>query len=794
LDKVEMRKFFQINVSTSSWIVCSFVMLFSLVKSQELLLQQQNKVQKAAGNETDLRYNVAKFDWHHVQTPFTIALWILLASVAKVAFQLSQKLVSIFPDSSLLIILGVVVGMVLYFFRTDEKSFHMDSETFFLFLLPPIVFEAGYFMPNRAFFDNLGTILCYAVLGTIWNSLTIGLSLYAVSLTGLFCVSTPLLHVMLFASLISAVDPIAVLVVFEEIHINQILYIIVFGESLLNDAVSVVLYNIFKSYSQIGEGNIIALDIISGLVSFFVVGLGGVVIGFIWAVLISLITKWTSHVPILEPLFVFTMAYSAYLSAEMFHLSGILAIVFCGISMKQYVEGNVSEKSQTTVQYFLKMLSSSSETVIFMFLGLSTVSTYHQWDTAFIALTIFFCLVYRTIGVVLQTFFINKFRIEKLNTVDQFIMAYGGLRGAIAYGLVTALDEKLIPAKQIFVTTTIVVIFFTVFLQGMTIKPLVNFLKVKRQEKHDKTLHEQMTDRLLDHICSGIEDICGLRGHHSIRDKYEYYNTKYLKPLLMRDAPKTVNTEIVDLFTQINLKEAMDHWARFGNFPLPSDGSLSALIRNYSLQNATDFSNEQNADAKPVLDMNIFESQSNKMVEHQSNHHRTLHDKKHRHCYKDKTNAAATSSVQENKEITYDENLPVRSLRNIPSKPIISYKYGNDANHSKKRVAFYEKANNDSTDSLTGYFSCGRQGPKKGGITLTEKELPWKSSNNDMLPVVDETARDDNDDRIAAVATSKINQSINFNQVPRISPMPSVPARRWNLNSVEEETKTDERT
>ncbi|KRX97685.1 Sodium/hydrogen exchanger 3 [Trichinella pseudospiralis] len=471
-----MKKFFQINASTSSWIVCSFVMLFNLVKSQELLLQQ-NKLQKATGNETDLRYNVAKFDWHHVQTPFTIALWILLASVAKVAFQLSQKLVSIFPDSSLLIILGVVVGMVLYFFRTDERSFHMDSETFFLFLLPPIVFEAGYFMPNRAFFDNLGTILCYAVLGTIWNSLTIGLSLYAVSLTGLFCVSTPLLHVMLFASLISAVDPIAVLVVFEEIHINQILYIIVFGESLLNDAVSVVLYNIFKSYSQIGEGNIIALDIISGLVSFFVVGFGGVVIGFIWAVLISLITK----------------------------------IVFCGISMKQYVEGNISEKSQTTVQYFLKMLSSSSETVIFMFLGLSTVSTYHQWDTAFIALTIFFCLVYRTIGVVLQTFFINKFRIEKLNTVDQFIMAYGGLRGAIAYGLVTALDEKLIPAKQIFVTTTIVVIFFTVFLQGMTIKPLVNFLKVKRQEKRDKTLHEQMTDRLLDHICSGIEDICGLR-------------------------------------------------------------------------------------------------------------------------------------------------------------------------------------------------------------------------------------------------------------------------------------------
>ena len=63
--------------------------------------------------------------------------------------------------------------------------------------------------------------------------------------------------------------------------------------------------------------------------------------------------------------------------------------------MKQYVEGNGSQKSQTTVKYFLKMLSSSSETIIFMFLGLSTVSTSHHWDTAFVGLTVLFCLVYR---------------------------------------------------------------------------------------------------------------------------------------------------------------------------------------------------------------------------------------------------------------------------------------------------------------------------------------------------------------------------------------------------------------
>lgn len=70
----------------------------------------------------------------------------------------------------------------------------------------------------------------------------IGVSLWLVGITGLYGFETPILEVFLFSALISAVDPVAVLAVFEEIHVNEILYIVVFGESLLNDAVTVVSY------------------------------------------------------------------------------------------------------------------------------------------------------------------------------------------------------------------------------------------------------------------------------------------------------------------------------------------------------------------------------------------------------------------------------------------------------------------------------------------------------------------------------------------------------------------------
>uniref|UniRef100_A0A8C6WI79 Sodium/hydrogen exchanger n=1 Tax=Neogobius melanostomus TaxID=47308 RepID=A0A8C6WI79_9GOBI len=327
-------------------------------------------------------FPVLGLNYQHVQMPFEISLWVIFGSVMKLGFHMVPCLNSIVPESCLLIIVGLLFGG---FIRLAGKEVPpvMNADVFFLFLLPPIILDAGYFLPVRPFIANLGTILMFAVVGTLWNAFFIGGLLFAM------CELLPdyklrLLPCLLFGSIISAVDPVAVLAVFEEIHINELLHILVFGESLLNDAVTLVLYHLFEEFAVVGT--VTALDGFLGIIS-------------VYGILAAFTTRFTAHMRVIEPLFVFAFSYLAYLTAEICHLSGIMAIIACAVVMKPYVEANISQKSHTTIKYFLKMWSGVSETLIFIFLGVATVGGKNlAWNWIFMTATVFLCLIARFIG------------------------------------------------------------------------------------------------------------------------------------------------------------------------------------------------------------------------------------------------------------------------------------------------------------------------------------------------------------------------------------------------------------
>ena len=222
---------------------------------------------------------------------------------------------------------------------------------------------------------------------------------------------------------------------------NKLLHIIVFGESLFNDAVTVVLFNVLLEFANVplrgiishGQGEIDIMDatgcvigedevayqwydIAFTFLKFLIVNIGGVLIGVVFGYLTCFITRFTDHIRVLEPILIFTMAYFAYLAAELFMLSGIISMIAVAITMKHYVEANISHKSHSVVKYGIKMFAVVSETVISLFIGLYTANfdILTQWDIGLTLITLVGITVFRVSGIFAISSFVNLYRVKKI--------------------------------------------------------------------------------------------------------------------------------------------------------------------------------------------------------------------------------------------------------------------------------------------------------------------------------------------------------------------------------------------
>ncbi|XP_038822205.1 sodium/hydrogen exchanger 3-like [Salvelinus namaycush] len=537
--------------------------LASQAGNDDLQMGTEHRTYKGTENGTTnliTTLPIVTWNWQEIQFPYLVALWILVSWLCKLMLQLNPSLTSVIPESGLLICIGWVLGGIIYW-ADKVQTFRLQPFIFFYYLLPQIVLDSGYSMPNKLFFSNLGSILVYAVIGTCWNAATLGLALWGCWLGGAIGgIDIGLLQLLLFGSLIAAVDPVAVIAVFEEVHVNEVLYILVFGESLLNDGVTVVLFNVFNAFVSLGGAKINAVEIIKGIISFLVVAFGGSLVGVIFGLLISLLTRCTKNIQIIEPGFVFVLGYLCYLTAEMLSLSSILSCTFYGVCCQKYINANMDERSVSTVRYVMKVFANGSETIIFVFLGITAIDpSIWVWNTAFIFLTLLFIFVFRFIGVFFLTWILNQFRLVPLEFIDQVVMGYGGLRGAVAYGLVVSLDEKKYKEKNMMISTTLLVVYFTVMLQGITMKALVNWLKVKRAAQTERTLAEKIQNRTFDHILVAIEDISGQIGHNYMRDKWNNFEERWLYWLLMTPSARKSCDHIFNIFHKLNLKDAMSY-------------------------------------------------------------------------------------------------------------------------------------------------------------------------------------------------------------------------------------------
>ncbi|XP_072599352.1 sodium/hydrogen exchanger 7 isoform X4 [Vulpes vulpes] len=361
-----------------------------------------------------------------------------------------------------------------------------DPEVFFNILLPPIIFHAGYSLKKRHFFRNLGSILAYAFLGTAVSCFIIGNLMYGVvklmKIVGQLSDKFYYTDCLFFGAIISATDPVTVLAIFNELHADVDLYALLFGESVLNDAVAIVLSSSIVAYQPAGL-NTHAFDAAAFFKSvgiFLGIFSGSFTMGAVTGVVTALVTKFTKlHCfPLLETALFFLMSWSTFLLAEACGFTGVVAVLFCGITQAHYTYNNLSVESRSRTKQLFEVLHFLAENFIFSYMGLALFTFQkHVFSPVFIIGAFVAIFLGRAAHIYPLSFFLNLGRRHKIGWNFQHMMMFSGLRGAMAFAL--AIRDTASYARQMMFTTTLLIVFFTVWVIGGGTTPMLSWLNIR---------------------------------------------------------------------------------------------------------------------------------------------------------------------------------------------------------------------------------------------------------------------------------------------------------------------------
>ena len=398
------------------------------------------------------------------------------------AFTLRRFKSEYLHESTGSIIMGFIVGLGVQFLSDQEELqsvVNFNQQLFFIYLLPPIIFESGYNLNKRVFFSNIISIFSFAMIGTLVSSFVFAFGVWGVGLLQIYKYDLTLSECLVFGALISATDPVTVIAIFKELKVDSNLFANVFGESVLNDAVAIVLYRTFFVFLQKG----VTVDtVLSGMLNFVVIFVGSLFVGVLTALLAALLFRYTNlyRSPILETAIFILYAFSSYLIADGLELSGIVSILFCGMTMSHYVKDSLSEETTFLSVHIFEVVATMSESFVFCYLGLSLFNALGDFDFILLISSLVFLGLSRAAHVFPLSLIINVSGVmrEKIPLSHQVMMWFSGLRGVIAFALALDFKTQTIHGPVI-LTTTLFIVLCTVLSLGTTTGVALRFLKIK---------------------------------------------------------------------------------------------------------------------------------------------------------------------------------------------------------------------------------------------------------------------------------------------------------------------------
>ncbi|KAJ8466207.1 hypothetical protein OPV22_028759 [Ensete ventricosum] len=394
-------------------------------------------------------------------------------------------------ESITALIIGLCTGAVILFAPGGRNYVIMmfSEDLFFIYVLPPIIFNAGFQVKKKQFFHNFMTIMLFGVVGTVISFIIISfgasqvfriMDLGALEIRDYFAIG----------AIFSATDSVCTLQVLNQDD-TPLLYSLVFGEGVVNDATSVVLFHAIKKFDLV---HIDIKVIMKLVVNFFYLFSTSTFLGAFTGLLSAYIIKklyFGRHSTDREVALMILMPYLSYMLAELLDLSGILTVFFCGIVMAHYTWHNVTENSRVTTKHAFATLSFIAEVFLFLYVGMDVLDM-EKWRSVSgspeksirVSLVLLgLVLVGRAAFVFPLSLLANLSRNsqnDKITLKQQVIIWWAGLmRGAVsialAYNQFTSSTKSHQQGNAFMITSTITVVLFTTVALGLMTKPLIHF-------------------------------------------------------------------------------------------------------------------------------------------------------------------------------------------------------------------------------------------------------------------------------------------------------------------------------
>lgn len=493
-------------------------------------------------NALDSVHGMAK----HIIVPVSAILLVCIMLSNLIAL---TPLGGIIPGSAITIGIALSLGLAVRGMMAaglfSEHTFTFVSATVLnLVLLPMIIFNSGWSLQSKNFMSQFEYILIFAILGTIISTLFIGFGMWFLASAG-FHVVHSLRSNLVFAALISAVDPVATLATYSNLGIPRfqpLLNIMVFGESAINDAVAIVLFGVVnKDWADLSM-KVALLDctwLLFGSLFF-----GVVIAGLL--VLLMRVAQLPGHTSA-EILFIAVSAYFIFGCAEAYGFSGIIANLFAGIIFGIYGKRHLSVDGVREANEYLELCGELADTGVFVLCGVSSALVNFNGDGLHFGIwALIFCLLARALSVGTCGAITNWLkRLEEeenlLTWKHQVMMWHGALRGGIA--LVLALEiGPWCEHKTIIINVTFCLTCLLLLMLGGTTEMLLRKLKMLDIDEHDP---EDVKDATEYHMNPRAEkDLKRLQNDKYIYVKlFRFLDSIFEKILVGSDTPEKLSKQ-----------------------------------------------------------------------------------------------------------------------------------------------------------------------------------------------------------------------------------------------------------